>query len=212
MFTFDSHYRELLLTKDGTPFLIRVLRPEDKQKLVEGFQRLSPESRYRRFFSPKNQLTPGDLLFFTEFDGINHFALGAALLDKSGQEGDGIGVARFIRLAEQSPVAEFAIAVVDSMQRQGIGLQLSERLLAAAQERGVERFVCDILADNEAARELIKNLCPQAKFRRHGSPIIAEFSVSCALERQPAPANTTLPELLRLVGRGALTAAIRPRD
>lgn len=113
---------------------------------------------------------------------------------------------------QQSPVAEFAIAVVDSMQRQGVGHQLSERLLAAAQERGVERFVCDIMADNEAARELIKSLCPQAKFRRYGSAIIAEFSVSCSLERQPASANTTLPELLRLVGRGELTAAIRPRD
>src|SRR5439155_13541866 len=38
--------------RDGTPVLIRPIRPGDKALLVDGFARLSEESRLRRFLSP----------------------------------------------------------------------------------------------------------------------------------------------------------------
>ena len=41
---------------DGAAIEIRPIPPADKPALVAGFDRLSPESRYRRFFSPLNHL------------------------------------------------------------------------------------------------------------------------------------------------------------
>ena len=54
-----------------------LLEPYDKQALARGFERLSSESRYRRFLSAKKSLTADELRFFTELDGVNHAAVAA---------------------------------------------------------------------------------------------------------------------------------------
>lgn len=41
---------------DGSAAVLRALRPSDKAGLVEGFERLSPQTRYKRFFSYKTEL------------------------------------------------------------------------------------------------------------------------------------------------------------
>ena len=38
--------------RDGEQIVIRPIRPEDRSELAAGMQRLSPESRYRRFLTP----------------------------------------------------------------------------------------------------------------------------------------------------------------
>jgi len=50
-FTLD--YTEHAELRDGTSVLLRLVRPTDKELLRAGFQRLSPESRYARFFMPR---------------------------------------------------------------------------------------------------------------------------------------------------------------
>jgi hypothetical protein len=40
---------------------VRQIEPEDKARLAAAFERLSPESRYRRFLSPTASLSEGDL-------------------------------------------------------------------------------------------------------------------------------------------------------
>ena len=92
---------------------IRPIRPSDKQKLAKGFMRLSPESRYHRYFNHKCVLTAEELHSFSELDGYDHFALGAFELSEVGEDGDAVGVARFIRLTENADCAEFAVVVVD---------------------------------------------------------------------------------------------------
>src|SRR5215813_10393760 len=140
---FDADYREKVVLKGGTEVVLRLVRPDDKPLFVAGFARLSPESRYFRFFTGKDHLTDAELRYLTELDGENHLAIGAL-----GPDGQGAGVARFIRLAQEPEVAELAVTVVDSMQRKGLGRILSERLMAAARERGVKRLRAEILAEN----------------------------------------------------------------
>src|SRR5207245_4362935 len=100
------------------------------------WDRLSPTSRYRRFLSAKDHLTDREWRYFTEVDGINHFALGA-VRHADGQE-EGLGVARFIRLIDRPTVAEPAVVVADPWQRKGLGRLLLARLVAAASERGID--------------------------------------------------------------------------
>jgi hypothetical protein len=54
---------------------IRPVEPEDKAALAAGFERLSPESRYRRFLSPKKELSSHDLAYLTEVDHHDHESL-----------------------------------------------------------------------------------------------------------------------------------------
>src|SRR5207244_92171 len=111
-----------------------------------GFAGLSAESRYRRFFSAKDRLSEAELRYLTEVDGVDHFALGAL------HDGEGAGVARFVRLRDRPDTAEAAIVVVDERQGCGLGRLLLTRLTEAARERGITRFRSDVLARNQAAR------------------------------------------------------------
>ena len=149
---FDQGYKEDVTLSDQTVVRLRLVRPSDKELLLRGFDRLSPESRYRRFFTERAALTAADLRFFTEVDGIRHFAIGALCRDAEGRA-QGIGVARFV--SADGTVAEPAIAIIDDVQGKGLGRILFQRLVAAAQERGIQRFRAEVLAANEPMRKIL---------------------------------------------------------
>ena len=39
--------------RDGMPVLIRSIRPDDRQRIVDAFRKLEPQTIYTRFFSAK---------------------------------------------------------------------------------------------------------------------------------------------------------------
>lgn len=158
---FTADYVERAVLRDGTAVRIRLVTPEDKELLRKGFEQLSAESRYARFLAPKAELTEDELRYLTDLDGDHHFALGAVREDGDGSgEPIGLGIARFIRLADPR-IAEAAIAVADVAQNKGLGTLLFLRLVAAAAERGVEVFHCDLLAQNASMYELIRQVSPE---------------------------------------------------
>ena len=62
-----------------------------------GLQRLSPESRHKRFLMPKPRFSSSELRYLTEIDGFDHVAIVAV----SAEDPDVFyGVARFVRLRE----------------------------------------------------------------------------------------------------------------
>ncbi len=194
-----SAYREAVTVAGGIRLGIRMIQPTDKQKLVDGFQRLSMESRYLRFFSPKNALSLTEQSFFTECDGVNHVAIGAFELTPAGTEGALVGVARFIRFQENAEVAEFSLAVVDDRQGMGIGRLLLKHLRTLAVEGGIiKHFHGYLLAENHRARQLLGRVCKEATFHNDGSIVTAKLPVL------DLAANTTLtaqPGLLSSFGR-----------
>jgi hypothetical protein len=54
--------------KDGTLFTVRAIRREDADALNKAFNNLDRESVYRRFFSPKKELTDAELAQLTDVD------------------------------------------------------------------------------------------------------------------------------------------------
>ncbi len=169
-----DHVEEVEL-RDGVRVRLRPIRPADKDKLAEGLARLSPQSRYLRFFTDKERLTAAELRYFTEVDGEDHFALGVSTIDEDGGEGQGVGIGRFVRLSGEPTVAEPALAVVDEMHGRGLGRLLMLRLIAAATERGIDTFRCDFLAVNQTMGDLLRDLNPQVEFVADGPVVTAEF-------------------------------------
>jgi GNAT superfamily N-acetyltransferase len=137
--------------RDGEPILVRPIRPDDREELADGMERLSPESRYRRFLAPTSVLTPAQLRYLTEVDHHDHEALVAVQPDT----GHGIGVARFVRSLQDPELAEVAVAVADSWQGRGAGTILLDRLTERARDEGIRRFSAEILAENRPMLELI---------------------------------------------------------
>lgn len=156
----DSRAYEVL--PDGTELVIRPIRPTDRVLLAEGFRELGEDSRYQRFFTPKQTLREDELTFLTELDGDEHHALGIVAWDDEGHERP-VGVARYVRIAPHSEVAEAAITIVDHMQHKGLGKLLLRRLAAAGYQRGVRKFRAEVLGTNSAALRLIHALDPGAR-------------------------------------------------
>lgn len=151
----DEDYEETVHLADGTPVIVRLVRPSDKELIRKGFEHLSPESRYKRFFAWKRELTDEELKYFTEMNGHDHLAIGAARILPNGEE-EGLGIARFVRVPDEPECAEAAVAVVDDWQGHGLGHVLLERLIIAARERGIRRFRAEVLLDNAAVRALLQ--------------------------------------------------------
>jgi GNAT superfamily N-acetyltransferase len=155
---FEADYVEHVTLRDGTEVVLRLVSAEDKALLREGFERLSPESRYARFFSPKSRLTDDELEYLCNVDQYNHVAIGALRV----ADGLGLGIARFIRL-DEGDIAEAAIAVADEAQGKGLGSLLFDRLVAAALERDITRFRCEVLGTNTSMRQLVDAVAPEHK-------------------------------------------------
>lgn len=153
---FDEDYDERAVLRDGTEVQLRLIGPGDKALLCDGFQRMSPESRYRRFFTAKSRLTDAELRYLTEIDNVNHVAIGA--LRRVDGEAQGLGVARFVRFEDRPEAAEAAIAVVDEVQGRGLGSLLFQRLVAAARERGVEKMVSTVLSSNKPMLQILEDM------------------------------------------------------
>jgi len=126
---------------DGGVVHVRPIRPDDADRLVALHSRLSERTRYLRYFAPYPQLSERDLHHFTHVDHRDRVALVALLGD------DLIGVGRYDRLGGAAD-AEVAFVVDDAHQGRGIGSLLLEHLAAAARERGIQRFVAEVLAEN----------------------------------------------------------------
>jgi RimJ/RimL family protein N-acetyltransferase len=139
--------------RDGSKLVMRPIEPTDKDALASGFQRLSDESRYRRFFAPLNRLSPMDLAYLTEVDHHNHEAI-IAFEPKTGET---VGVARFVR-SEKPEIAEVAVTVVDDWHGRGVATTILEALVERAREEGITHFVAVILSENDAAIELFEHL------------------------------------------------------
>lgn len=201
---FSNQYRENVILDDGSEVGLRLVQPEDKRLFVEGFARLGPQSRYRRFFSPKKRLSERELSYLTELDGEMHFALAAVRRNAAGAE-EGLGVARFVRFAGEPEVAEPAVAVIDDMQGRGLGRILLARLTAAARERGVEQFRCSVLADNAPMMALLAD--DETVHVRPGDDGVVEVEMILPHVRLTRPTGVRQTALYRLLTMAAAKVA-----
>jgi GNAT superfamily N-acetyltransferase len=182
--------------RDGTRIRIRPIEPDDREMLVAGFERMSPESRYRRFFSAVPRLTARQLDYLTRVDHHDHEALIA--FDEA--SGDGVAVARYVRTAEG--VAEPAISVIDDWQGRGVASVLLDALVERARDEGIRTFAAPVLAENRPAIRIFERLGDTSV-----TPKGREVEIAIDLpERAGAP--PALRRLLREVAAGALRPAL----
>jgi RimJ/RimL family protein N-acetyltransferase len=137
---YPAHWEADVLLLDGIPARLRPIVPSDAGRLVEFYARVSPESKYYRFFAPYPVLSDRDVERFTTVDHHDRVAFVVT------QGSDIIAVGRFDRLADDS--AEIAFLVEDAHQGRGLAQLLLEHLSEAGRETGVQRFVAEVLPDN----------------------------------------------------------------
>lgn len=158
--------RRLMRTEyllDGTPLVIRPVRPEDAEGEAGFVRALSESGRRFRFMATLNELTPEMLSRFVGTDYRREMVL-LAILRRDGRD-EQHGVARYA-VDPDEEACEFAVVVSDDEQHQGIGTRLMKALMDAARQRGLARMHGSVLADNTAMLQLVDEL----GFRRIRDP------------------------------------------
>jgi RimJ/RimL family protein N-acetyltransferase len=141
-----ARYSATETLRDGRSVEIRALRPAERKELLSAVDRISDQSIYRRFFSPKRSFTDQEVAHYVNVDFVDHVAL-VAELQEDGRSAI-VGGARYIVSAPGA--AEVAFAVDDAHQGQGIGAVLMTHLAAIARRSGLKELFAEVLPSNTA--------------------------------------------------------------
>lgn len=151
---YPVHWEADVVLRDGGIAHIRPIGPGDAQRLVDFYEQVSDESKYYRFFAPYPRLSDRDVHRFTHHDYDDRVGLAATVGDEF------IATVRYDRIdAEGRPAsgdayrAEVAFLVQDAHQGRGVASALLEHIGAVARERGILRFIAEVLPAN---RKMVK--------------------------------------------------------
>ncbi|MCP3938496.1 MAG: GNAT family N-acetyltransferase [Actinomycetia bacterium] len=168
---------------------LRPLVPGDREPIYAAANAASPQTLYRRFFTPG---VPDKRVLdhLVDIDFVDHFAWVCL-----SEDAVGIGVARYIRDRDDPSSAECAFSVDDNWQGQGIGTLLLGSLATAALSAGIETLTGSVLAENAPMRALFKKAGARS---RHSEPGVVEVELSV----------DAACELISVNDRLALTATV----
>ncbi len=178
---------------DGGLVHIRPAVPADQAALIALDHRASDRSIYYRFFTVSRHAADTYVDRLLRPSSADHRALVALI------GGDIVGVASFERLTDTS--AEIAVLIDDQAQHKGIGTLLIEHLADVARQRGVTRFIADVLAANRAMIDVIRGLGFAVASRTEDETV----HVTLDLDQSP-----TLLEAIDSRDRAADTASMHP--
>ncbi|MBI2209618.1 MAG: GNAT family N-acetyltransferase [Deltaproteobacteria bacterium] len=193
----DSAESGRLILRDGTTATIRPARPEDRDLLQAFFNRLSTESRWRRFFSmagpamkvvdslcdssePRSRLT---LVVLRTIEGAPRI------------------IATGTYVARDQGTAEVAIAVDDDLHGRGLGTLLLERLALLAVRSGFSRLWAVTQADNLPMLEVLESSGFPGRKKHDSGYVEIDLSV------QPTEASVSRSEMR---DRISTAASLRP--
>lgn len=138
--------------KDLCCVRLGLIGPEDRQRFLNGFERISARTNINRFHTFKKRFSETELRYLLVIDNISHLAIGAVDCQRPDI---GIGLARYIRHKQDPDMAEAAIVVIDEYQGKGLGKLLYSELMQLAIENGINRLHNFVGKDNRSMLALL---------------------------------------------------------
>jgi GNAT superfamily N-acetyltransferase len=142
--------RRLSLDEARADIRLRCLAPADAHHITDLLERLSPHSRYQRYFRLLRSIPPADAERFVAANP-GHLAVGAFDDDVL------VGAAQYFRSSELPDHAEVAVEVADSHHRRRVGARLVDELAQLATGEGITHFTATVLAENRPVLGLIRH-------------------------------------------------------
>lgn len=150
----DATFADRVALVDGRSLVVRPVEPRDAAAEQAFVANLSPSTRFRRFHFGLTELPGAMLRAFINADQTTHVAL---VVEEEAAGHRIVADARYV-LDSDTRTAEFAIAVSDAWQGNGLGRELMLRLLSRARDSGIERLYGDVLAENRPMLALMSRL------------------------------------------------------
>jgi acetyltransferase len=152
---YPNQYESDWMLKDGTPVLIRPIKPEDESLVANLLDNCSEQTIYFRYFSVIKSWPHEALIRFTQNDYDREIGLVAIGLPPGPTVMMGVG--RLVMTPERD-AAEFAVLVADPWQGEGLGPKLIERTIEIAKENGVGTLYGEVLALNRPMLDISKKM------------------------------------------------------
>lgn len=169
----DKPYRETLVLHDGRKVTLRPMHRSDGPALYQFFFGcLSFRARLMRFHGAINHLPEAALLAMTTQVPGYHVALAALAATDDGLP-QLLAEARYI--VQANGEAEFAIAVADDWQGQGLGRAMVQRLIAHARSKGIGALLGSVVPGNDPMMHLMAGL--GAELRMLGAEVTVRLSI-----------------------------------
>ncbi|GAA5482899.1 GNAT family N-acetyltransferase [Haloferula sargassicola] len=177
---------------DDLPVMVRPLVPGDRGSLAEGYRRLSPESRYQRFWVHTGEVMGENMLDrLLKHDPGNHSVW--AVFDPT-RDYPGLGAASYWRSTGDPEEAEFSCTVLDGDQRRGVGTLLLALLWLEARNAGIHRFVGYTMPENVCAIRWMRDTGAEAEW--DGFKVIFRWDLDDLDRIPPTRAGIALAERL----------------
>ena len=141
----------------GTGFVV----PEDADRLVRGYKKLSLKTKMLRFHYGKDKLSTYEKEYLVNVDNYDHLAIGAVDLNKSYDIG--IAVIRYIRDETDPTKAEVALTVIDEYQNRGIGFHLYNEMLEYACKNGIKLLINWVMKENTTMLNILEKIGGEIK-------------------------------------------------
>jgi acetyltransferase len=150
---YPNQYESDWLLEDGTPVLLRPIRPEDETLVKELLENCSDETLYFRYFHLIKSFPHIFLIRFTQNDYDREIGLAAFGVPPGPEVMMGVG--RLVMTPERER-AEFAVIVADPWHGKGLGEKLISRVIEIARDNGVKSLWGEVLAGNVPMLGLMK--------------------------------------------------------
>jgi acetyl coenzyme A synthetase (ADP forming)-like protein len=169
----DGTEQDFLTLRDGSTAQVHVAGPGDREALIAFFENLSPQSRWRRFFSLA--LPAPDLI--ASLCDCSRPRSALTLVATRVQEGQPRIIATGSYQAKHRNTAEVAITVADDFQHKGLGTLLLERLALVAVRHGFTHFWAVARMENQPMLQVFR----EAGFSCTERPECGEVEIDLAL-------------------------------
>lgn len=133
---------------------LRLTRPHDRVRVRDFLERLTPETRQRRFLSPMPRVPESVVEHFTFYDPRQRLVLAATTPGAGGEEVVGLGDVSFA----ETGVAEIGLVVDEEHQHHGIGGLLTEAIASLAVARGATHLKAEMLDSSPAVMKLLTGI------------------------------------------------------
>jgi RimJ/RimL family protein N-acetyltransferase len=168
--------------KDGTVVTLRAIRPGDAGAILQAFRGLDRESVYRRFFSPRKDLSAAELDQLADVDFSQVVAL--VVMTESSEGENLIGGGRYATDDSASGAAEIAFMTGGSYRGLGIASLVLKHLVLIARDAGLSRFDAEVLAENQPMLAVFRRSGLPMKLRRDGSTVHVTLSLTSGKEQR----------------------------
>jgi RimJ/RimL family protein N-acetyltransferase len=174
----DLGFHQPITLRDGRAALIRVMRPDDKERLKNAFAELDRQSVYTRFFTFRKELPERAFGRIAEIDFVK--LAGLVVTIGSGSDETVIGGASYVGRtdADGAKVAEVAFTIEEDFQGQGLASRLLAALVTLARRNGLARLEAEVLGSNTPMLVVFERSGLPLRRHRNGGVVHLEMDLA----------------------------------